>query len=71
MSENTASVSGNPLDIVKAQVAEFMRRMIQPHTRTFTLTVAALAGLITAIFVTIILLVIMVAANFNILDLIE
>jgi hypothetical protein len=71
MSENTASVSVNPLAIVKAQVAEFMRRMIQPHTLSFNLTVAAVAGIITAAFVTITLLIVMVAANFNVLGLIE
>jgi hypothetical protein len=71
MSDNTAPASANPLDAVKAQVAAFLRRMIQPHTLSFNLTVAAVAGIITVVFATIILLMVMVAANFNILSLIE
>jgi hypothetical protein len=61
----------NPLSVVKAQIAEFLRRMIQPHTLTFNLSVAAAVGIITAIFGTIILLMVMVATNFNLLNIIE
>jgi len=61
----------NPLSVVKAQIAEFLRRMIQPHTLTFNLGVAAAVGIITAIFGTIILLMVMVATNFNLLNIIE
>jgi hypothetical protein len=63
--------SENPLTQVKAQIGEFLRHWIQPHTTTFNLTVAAVAGLITVIFGTIILLMVMVAANFNIFNIIE
>jgi hypothetical protein len=71
MAEPTAPATVNPLTQVKAQVAEVLRRLIQPHTLSFNLTVAAVAGIITVIFATIILLMIMVAANFNLLSLIE
>jgi hypothetical protein len=63
----------NPLSVVKAQIAEFLRRMIQPHTLTFNLSVVTAVGIITAIFGTIILLMVMVmvATNFNLLNIIE
>jgi hypothetical protein len=61
----------NPLSVVKAQIAEFLRRMIQPHTLTFNLSVVAAIGVISAVFGTIILLMVMVAANFNLLNIIE
>ena len=67
----SSASTGNPLDAVKAQIAEFMRHLIQPHTRSFNLTVAAAVAIITGIFGTIVLLMIMVATNFNLLSLIE
>lgn len=61
----------NPLSQVKAQIGELFRRLIQPHTTSFNLMVAAIAGIITLVFGVIILLLIMVAANFNLFNIIE
>lgn len=69
--EPAAPAPENPLTAVKAQIASFLQKIIQPHTTSFNLTVAAAVGIITVVFATIILLMIMVAANFNLLSLIE
>jgi hypothetical protein len=71
MVEPTAPAPENPLTAVKAQIASFLQKIIQPHTLSFNLTVAAAVGIITVIFATIILFVVMVAANFNLLGWIE
>ena len=60
-----------PLDEAKAQARAAFKLLIKPHTMPFHLAAAALAGLITTVFGVIILLMIMVATNFNILDWIE
>ena len=71
MVETTAPANPNPLSGIKTRVGHFFRGMIQPNTLSFNLTVAAVAGTLTALFGTIILLMVMVAANFNILQFIE
>ncbi len=60
-----------PLDEVKAQARPAFMLLIQPHTMPFHVAAAAIAGLITVVFITITLLMIMVATNFNLLDWIE
>ena len=65
------SVTENRRPTVRAQIGEFIRCAVQPHATTFNLTVVALVGIISLVFGAIILLLVMVAANFNILNLIE
>ena len=61
----------SPLDGVKAQARAAFQLLIKPHTMPFHLAAMALVGVITGIFAVIILLMIMVATNFNVLDFIE
>lgn len=61
----------SPLDEVKAQARAAFMLLIKPHTMPFHVAALAIAGLITGFFITITLLMIMVATNFNILDWIE
>jgi len=49
----------------------FFRRYLQPHTTPFNFITAALIGAITAGFLVLTLLMILVATNFNLLGAIE
>jgi hypothetical protein len=66
-----ATVPSTPLEQIKAQARAAFQLLIKPHTMPFHVAAAALAGGITVVFLTIILLMIMVATNFNLLNWIE
>jgi hypothetical protein len=51
--------------------AALFSRHVHPHLTPFNMTVAAVVALVTGGFVTLILLMVMVAANFNLLAAIE
>jgi len=61
----------HPLDALKAQGRAAFQLLIKPHTMPFHLAAAALAGLITVLFLAITGVMIIVATNFNPLDWIE
>jgi hypothetical protein len=61
----------SPFDEIKAQARAAFMLLIKPHTMPFHVAAAVIAGIITMVFITITLLMIMVATNFNILDWIE
>jgi len=63
--------TNDPLAPVKAQLHAAFQLLIKPHTMPFHVAAAALAGLITVVFLVITLLMIMVATNFNLLNWIE
>ncbi len=63
--------SSTPLDQLKAQGRAAFQLLIKPHTMPFHLAATLVAGLITTVFLVIILLMVMVAMNFNLLDFIE
>jgi hypothetical protein len=63
--------TNDPLAPVKAQLSAAFQLLIKPHTMPFHLAAAALAGLVTVVFLVITLLMIMVATNFNLLNWIE
>ena len=60
-----------PIEDVRAQARAVFQLLIKPHTMPFHVAAAALAGVITVVFLVITLLMIMVAMNFNLLDWIE
>jgi hypothetical protein len=60
-----------PFDEIKAQAYGAFQLLIKPHTMPFHVAAAALAGLVTVLFLVITLLMIMVATNFNLLNWIE
>jgi len=64
-------IQHTPIEDVRAQLRAAFQLLIKPHTMPFHLAAAALSGLITVGFLVITLLMIMVAANFNVLDFIE
>jgi hypothetical protein len=66
-----ATTPSTPLDQIKAQGRAAFQLLIKPHTMPFHLAALAMAGLVTTVFIVIILLLIMVATNFNPLDFIE
>jgi hypothetical protein len=49
----------------------WLQRRIQTHVRPYHLAVGAVVGLVTAIFAVVIVLMILVATNFNVLGWIE
>jgi hypothetical protein len=63
--------TNDPLAPVKAQLNAAFQLLIKPHTMPFHVAAAALAGVITVVFLVIVLLMIMVATNFNLLNWIE
>jgi hypothetical protein len=64
-------VQHTPIEDVRAQARAVFQLLIKPHTMPFHVAAAALAGLITVVFLVITLLMIMVATNFNVLGWIE
>jgi hypothetical protein len=60
-----------PIEDVRAQLRAAFQLLIKPHTMPFHVAAAALAGLVTVVFLVITLLMVMVATNFNLLDWIE
>ena len=63
--------TSSPLDSLKAQARGAFQLLIKPHTMPFHVAAMVVAGLITGVFVVIILLMVMVATNFNLLDWLE
>jgi hypothetical protein len=63
--------TNDPLAPVKAQLSAAFQLLIKPHTMPFHLAAAALAGVITVVFLVVVVLMIMVATNFNLLNWIE
>lgn len=66
-----APIQHTPIEDVRAQARAVFQLLIKPHTMPFHVAAAALAGLVTVVFLVITLLMIMVATNFNVLDWIE
>jgi hypothetical protein len=65
------ATSSTPLDQIKAQARALFQLLIKPHTMPFHLAAMVVVGLVTTVFLVIILLLVMVAMNFNVLDFIE
>jgi len=66
-----AEATSTPFDQLKAQGRAAFQLLIKPHTMPFHVAATVLAGLVTGVFIVVILLMIMVAMNFNLLDFIE